>query len=118
MHFKTFMGLALLVADPLRQTWKMSIHLSKQSFFNPKSSLEARKLRQNKKKYSSFTNTILLKLRKILINWAFATKERMFKAKLLPQLYNFTRAALAMLMTFSMSALSWNSSLLGKNQPI
>ena len=33
-----------------------------------------------------------------------STKQRMFKAKILPQLKNFTRAALATLMTFSLSA--------------
>ena len=35
----------------------------------------------------------------------FLTKQRMFKTKILPQLKNFTQAALATLMTFSMSAL-------------
>ena len=34
---------------------------------------------------------------------AFFTKQCLYKVKMLPQLYNFTRAALTMLMTFFMS---------------
>ena len=42
-------------------------------------------------------------LRKIVTDRAFLAKQRMLKANILPQLLNFTRAALAKLMTISMS---------------
>ena len=132
VYFKT------LYCSAVQQTWKMSINLHEQIFFNPKfypERVNCTKVKIGMKQqimhkipilllslpsflfgiqkktlsdlfYSIFNNKffhyqhhLTKKICKIVTDSAFLTKQRIFKAKILPQLLKFTRTAL---MTFSM----------------